>query len=150
MENESVLRIIRFSGRIHSFLFYTFTQIQDSSQTLYSPGQASITWFPGSFRAPLFARQGYQGTNQTSPWIKLFDSYHNCNTKLLTLNLWFLLFTGHSKAALDPSVEVNIEGLILTSPAIHVQPSHPIIKVSNISTSCNLRTPGILSSYVWH
>jgi hypothetical protein len=150
MENESVLRIIRFSGRIHSFLFYTFTQIQDSSQTLYSPGQASITWFPGSFRAPLFARQGYQGTNQTSPWIKLFDSYHNRNTKLLTLNLWFLLFTGHSKAALDPSVEVNIEGLILTSPAIHVQPSHPIIKVSNISTSCNLRTPGILSSYVWH
>uniref|UniRef100_A0A453KRW0 Serine aminopeptidase S33 domain-containing protein n=1 Tax=Aegilops tauschii subsp. strangulata TaxID=200361 RepID=A0A453KRW0_AEGTS len=34
------------------------------------------------------------------------------------------------KAALDPCVEVHIEGLILTSPAIHVQPSHPIIKVS--------------------
>uniref|UniRef100_A0A453KS76 Serine aminopeptidase S33 domain-containing protein n=1 Tax=Aegilops tauschii subsp. strangulata TaxID=200361 RepID=A0A453KS76_AEGTS len=33
------------------------------------------------------------------------------------------------KAALDPCVEVHIEGLILTSPAIHVQPSHPIIKV---------------------
>jgi len=39
------------------------------------------------------------------------------------------LFTGYLKAALDPSVEVHIEGLILTSPAIQVQPSHPIIKV---------------------
>ncbi|ONM54820.1 monoacylglycerol lipase [Zea mays] len=33
------------------------------------------------------------------------------------------------KAALDPSVELHVEGVVLTSPAIHVQPSHPIIKV---------------------
>ncbi|BAF25009.1 Os09g0394700, partial [Oryza sativa Japonica Group] len=33
------------------------------------------------------------------------------------------------KAVLDPCVEVHVEGVILTSPAIHVQPSHPIIKV---------------------
>ncbi|XP_040383792.1 monoacylglycerol lipase-like isoform X2 [Oryza brachyantha] len=33
------------------------------------------------------------------------------------------------KAALDPCVEVHVEGVILTSPAIHVQPAHPIIKV---------------------
>ncbi|KAG8056657.1 hypothetical protein GUJ93_ZPchr0002g23534 [Zizania palustris] len=33
------------------------------------------------------------------------------------------------KAALDPCVEVHIEGVILTSPAIRVQPAHPIIKV---------------------
>ncbi|KAL5658128.1 hypothetical protein ACJX0J_031291, partial [Zea mays] len=32
------------------------------------------------------------------------------------------------KAALDPSVELHVEGVVLTSPAIHVQPSHPIIK----------------------
>jgi hypothetical protein len=55
------------SATIHSFLFYTFTQIQDSSKTLYPPGQARITWFPGSFQVLHFARQGYQGTNQTSP-----------------------------------------------------------------------------------
>ncbi|KAG8049674.1 hypothetical protein GUJ93_ZPchr0009g1631 [Zizania palustris] len=33
------------------------------------------------------------------------------------------------KAALDPCVEGRIEGVILTSPAIRVQPAHPIIKV---------------------
>ncbi|KAL6655630.1 hypothetical protein ACP70R_006456 [Stipagrostis hirtigluma subsp. patula] len=33
------------------------------------------------------------------------------------------------KAALDPCVELHVEGVVLTSPAIHVQPSHPIIKV---------------------
>ncbi|XP_062193903.1 uncharacterized protein LOC133897264 isoform X2 [Phragmites australis] len=33
------------------------------------------------------------------------------------------------KAALDPCVELHIEGVVLTSPAIHVQTSHPIIKV---------------------
>ncbi|CAL5081332.1 unnamed protein product [Urochloa decumbens] len=33
------------------------------------------------------------------------------------------------KAALDPSVKLHVEGVVLTSPAIHVQPSHPIIKV---------------------
>lgn len=33
------------------------------------------------------------------------------------------------KAALDPFVELHVEGVVLTSPAIHVQPSHPIIKV---------------------
>ncbi|CAL5064519.1 unnamed protein product [Urochloa decumbens] len=33
------------------------------------------------------------------------------------------------KAALDPSVKLQVEGVVLTSPAIHVQPSHPIIKV---------------------
>ncbi|CAN6204387.1 unnamed protein product [Urochloa humidicola] len=45
-------------------------------------------------------------------------------------------FFGHStggaivlKAALDPSVKRHVEGVVLTSPAIHVQPSHPIIKV---------------------
>ncbi|KAF8688335.1 hypothetical protein HU200_042296 [Digitaria exilis] len=33
------------------------------------------------------------------------------------------------KAALDPCVKHHVEGVVLTSPAIHVQPSHPIIKV---------------------
>ncbi|PUZ70615.1 hypothetical protein GQ55_2G246600 [Panicum hallii var. hallii] len=33
------------------------------------------------------------------------------------------------KAALDPRVKLHVEGVVLTSPAIHVQPSHPIIKV---------------------
>ncbi|EER98863.1 uncharacterized protein LOC8056227 [Sorghum bicolor] len=33
------------------------------------------------------------------------------------------------KAVLDPFVELHVEGVVLTSPAIHVQPSHPIIKV---------------------
>ncbi|RCV11574.1 hypothetical protein SETIT_2G196800v2 [Setaria italica] len=33
------------------------------------------------------------------------------------------------KAALDPCVKLHVEGVVLTSPAIHVQPSHPIIKV---------------------
>ena len=36
------------------------------------------------------------------------------------------------KAALDPCVKLHVEGVVLTSPAIHVQPSHPIIKVSTI------------------
>jgi acylglycerol lipase len=35
----------------------------------------------------------------------------------------------HPKAALDPCVELLVEGVVLTSPAIHVPPSHPIIKV---------------------
>jgi hypothetical protein len=56
--------------------------------------------------------------------VVLNRKHHNC------YELVFLLFADHSKAALDPCVEVHIEGLILTSPAIHVQPSHPIIKVS--------------------
>jgi acylglycerol lipase len=40
------------------------------------------------------------------------------------------------KAVLDPCVEVHVEGVILTSPAIHVQPSHPIIKVSTLLYIC--------------
>ncbi|XP_058078974.1 uncharacterized protein LOC131227237 isoform X1 [Magnolia sinica] len=45
-------------------------------------------------------------------------------------------FFGHStgaaiilKAVLDPKIETLIEGMVLTSPAIRVQPSHPIITV---------------------
>ncbi|XP_008789243.2 monoacylglycerol lipase-like [Phoenix dactylifera] len=33
------------------------------------------------------------------------------------------------KAVLDPKVEVHVEGVVLTSPAIGVQPSHPIVAV---------------------
>ncbi|XP_008806627.1 monoacylglycerol lipase [Phoenix dactylifera] len=33
------------------------------------------------------------------------------------------------KAALDPKVKVCVEGVVLTSPAIGVQPSHPIVAV---------------------
>ncbi|XP_062212226.1 uncharacterized protein LOC133913178 [Phragmites australis] len=33
------------------------------------------------------------------------------------------------KAALDPEVETCISGIVLTSPAIRVQPAHPIIRV---------------------
>ncbi|KAG1358783.1 monoglyceride lipase [Cocos nucifera] len=33
------------------------------------------------------------------------------------------------KAVLDPKVEARIEGVVLTSPAIEVQPSHPIVAV---------------------
>ncbi|KAF8674376.1 hypothetical protein HU200_048207 [Digitaria exilis] len=33
------------------------------------------------------------------------------------------------KAALDPEVETLISGIVLTSPAVRVQPSHPVIKV---------------------
>nr|XP_010910615.1 uncharacterized protein LOC105036557 [Elaeis guineensis] len=33
------------------------------------------------------------------------------------------------KAVLDPKVEVRVEGVVLTSPAIEVQPSHPIVAV---------------------
>ncbi|KAG6486522.1 monoacylglycerol lipase-like [Zingiber officinale] len=33
------------------------------------------------------------------------------------------------KASLDPKIKVLIQGLILTSPAIHVRPSHPLIPV---------------------
>ncbi|KAK8444298.1 hypothetical protein SEVIR_9G112800v4 [Setaria viridis] len=33
------------------------------------------------------------------------------------------------KAALDPEVETLISGVVLTSPAVRVQPAHPIIRV---------------------
>ncbi|XP_072978034.1 uncharacterized protein [Typha angustifolia] len=33
------------------------------------------------------------------------------------------------KAVLDPKIQVLVEGVVLTSPAIHVQPSHPIVAV---------------------
>ncbi|KAJ8621416.1 hypothetical protein MRB53_029945 [Persea americana] len=33
------------------------------------------------------------------------------------------------KAVLDPKIEVLVEGIVLTSPAIRVQPSHPIVGV---------------------
>ncbi|KAK8952252.1 hypothetical protein KSP39_PZI004631 [Platanthera zijinensis] len=31
------------------------------------------------------------------------------------------------KAVMDPKVEASVQGVVLTSPAIHVQPSHPIV-----------------------
>lgn len=33
------------------------------------------------------------------------------------------------KAVLDPTIEACIKGVVLTSPAIHVQPSHPVVAV---------------------
>ncbi|XP_039127691.1 monoacylglycerol lipase-like [Dioscorea cayenensis subsp. rotundata] len=55
--------------------------------------------------------------------------------KVLTNNPGLPCFCfGHStggaivlKAVLDPNIESRIQGVVLTSPAIHVQPSHPII-----------------------
>lgn len=41
-----------------------------------------------------------------------------------------LLVSEYLKAALDPKVKVRVEGVVLTSPAIGVQPSHPIVAVS--------------------
>ncbi|WOL20143.1 hypothetical protein Cni_G28945 [Canna indica] len=34
------------------------------------------------------------------------------------------------KAALDPKIEALIQGVVLTSPAVHVEPSHPLIAVN--------------------
>ncbi|KAK8967277.1 hypothetical protein KSP40_PGU020694 [Platanthera guangdongensis] len=34
------------------------------------------------------------------------------------------------KAVMDPKVEACVQGVVLTSPAIHVQPSHPIVALS--------------------
>jgi len=31
---------------------------------------------------------------------------------------------------LDPKIEPHINGVVLTSPAVRVQPSHPIVAVS--------------------
>lgn len=41
-----------------------------------------------------------------------------------------MLVSEYLKAALDPKVKVRVEGVVLTSPAIGVQPSHPIVAVS--------------------
>ncbi|XP_010936859.1 uncharacterized protein [Elaeis guineensis] len=57
--------------------------------------------------------------------------------KVLAENSGFpCFFFGHStgaaivlKAVLDPKVEACIEGVVLTSPAIRVQPSHPLVLV---------------------
>lgn len=57
--------------------------------------------------------------------------------KVLAENPGFPCFCfGHStgaaiilKALLDPKVETQIKGVVLTSPALHVQPSHPIVTV---------------------
>nr|XP_010905619.2 uncharacterized protein LOC105032760 [Elaeis guineensis] len=57
--------------------------------------------------------------------------------KVLSENPWLPCFCfGHStggaivlKAALDPKVKVHVEGVVLTSPAIRVQPSHPIVPI---------------------
>jgi hypothetical protein len=36
---------------------------------------------------------------------------------------------GSWQAALDPEVETLLRGIVLTSPAVRVQPTHPIIAV---------------------
>ncbi|KAK4395533.1 Purple acid phosphatase 17 [Sesamum angolense] len=40
---------------------------------------------------------------------------------------------GHSQAVLDPKVRQSVAGVVLTSPAVGVQPSHPIFAVSLLS-----------------
>lgn len=40
-----------------------------------------------------------------------------------------LMFFSQEQAVLDPKIEKRIAGIVLTSPAVGVQPSHPIFTV---------------------
>jgi acylglycerol lipase len=41
------------------------------------------------------------------------------------------------KAVIDPEVNALVNGIILTSPAVRIQPAHPIVEVSCLS-KCRL------------
>ncbi|OAY68938.1 Caffeoylshikimate esterase [Ananas comosus] len=45
------------------------------------------------------------------------------------LLLWSLNWRSNYFEVLDPKVEALVKGVVLTSPAIHVQPTHPIVAV---------------------
>jgi len=51
----------------------------------------------------------------------------------LLLHISFVLFKSNcfdsQQAALDPEVKTLISGIVLTSPAVRVQPAHPVIAV---------------------
>ncbi|XP_029123769.1 uncharacterized protein [Elaeis guineensis] len=81
--------------------------------------------------------------DMSNPLIMLSATWYQHSTlkafleKVLAENSGFpCFFFGHStgaaivlKAVLDPKVEACIEGVVLTSPAIRVQPSHPLVLV---------------------
>lgn len=66
--------------------------------------------------------------------------------------MYFELFFHHEylKAACDPKVEGWIKGILLTSPAVHVQPSHPIVMVSIVLIYLHITRKNIVNLIIYY
>ena len=53
------------------------------------------------------------------------------------------------QAALDPKVDAQIKGIVLTSPAVGVNPSHPIFNVSSFFFCLDIRTLRISDAFLY-